>query len=535
MADKIRVAAYCRVSTEKDEQLNSLKTQKEYFTQYIINHDGWILENVYADEGVSGTSTKRRTEFNRMIMDAKNKKIDLILTKEVSRFARNTVDTLYWTRELKYNGVGVIFINDNINTMDSEGEFRLTIMASVAQEESRKTSERVKWGQRRRMEQGVVFGRDLLGYFVRDGKLIINPDEVETVRLIYHKFLNESKGTYVIARELYESGIYAKRVKEWNNIVILRVLRSEKYVGDLLQKKTYTPDYLTHQKKYNKNRDDMVYIKDNHEPIIDRETWDAVQAELKRRSPDDDRKSRHSNRYWCSGKIKCGECEASFVSRTKKKNEYKAWRCYSGSRHGTEKEDSQGNMVGCNNFAVNEKVLLFCVGYVIDYIMDNKDEIINELMRDITEMKKRTAADIIDTSDYSNKIKAIEDKKMNIINLRAEGEINKKDFTAMNGRYDEEIKAIERQIKEAESKNSITQTQVDNLQLYVAEIENLLDIENSDGREAIYHEMLKKIVVYNDKILDIHLNCLPTPIKIKYSVKGRLDNYKVLVEDIGIV
>ena len=168
-------------------------------------------------------------------------KFNLILTKEVSRFARNTVDTLSYTRKLKEAGVGVIFTIDNIDTRDSDGELRLTIMASLAQEESRKTSERVKWGQQRRMEQGVVFGRDMLGYTVKNGNLFINPEEVPVVKAIFHKYTNEGKGAHVIARELIEECLRPKRISLWSNTVILRVLRNEKYVGDLCQKKHLPP------------------------------------------------------------------------------------------------------------------------------------------------------------------------------------------------------------------------------------------------------------------------------------------------------
>ena len=195
---KKNVAAYCRVSSDKEDQANSLVSQRSYFQQYIENNPEWSLVEVYYDDGISGTSTKKRVGFNRMVEDAYAGKIDLILTKEISRFARNTVDTLSITQQLKSVGVGVIFINDNINTLHSEDELRLTIMASIAQEESRKTSERVKWGQTRQMEKGVVFGRDMLGYRVENGQLYIVPEEAEIVRLIFHKYLQEQKGTNTI-------------------------------------------------------------------------------------------------------------------------------------------------------------------------------------------------------------------------------------------------------------------------------------------------------------------------------------------------
>ena len=172
----IRVAAYCRVSTDKLDQANSLESQQRYFNEYIARNPLWELYEIYVDEGITGTNTFKREDFNRMIKDGKDGKFDLIITKEVSRFARNLLDSIAYTRELREYGIRLIFLNDNIDTDQPDHEFRLAMMASLAQEESRKTSERVKWGQRRRMEQGVVFGRDMLGYDVRDGKLIVNEE-----------------------------------------------------------------------------------------------------------------------------------------------------------------------------------------------------------------------------------------------------------------------------------------------------------------------------------------------------------------------
>ena len=252
-----------------------------------------------------------------MIACAKNGELDLIVTKEISRFARNTLDSISYTRELKKLGVGVIFMNDNINTLDGDAELRLAIMSSIAQEESRRTSERVKWGQKRQMEQGVVFGRSMLGYDVTDGKMTVNPDGAEVVRLIFQKFVQEGKGTHVIARELREAGINPMRVKEWSNTVILRLLRNEKYCGDLVQKKTYTPDYLSHDKKYNKGQEEFVILKDHHEPIISRELFNEANRILDERSDSMKGKSKHSNRYPFSGKIKCGCCGSSYVARYK--------------------------------------------------------------------------------------------------------------------------------------------------------------------------------------------------------------------------
>lgn len=327
----LRVAAYCRVSTDREEQSNSFESQREFFREWIARNPEWELVEIFADEGISGTGTRKRKEFNRMIAAAKEGKIDLILTKEVSRFARNTVDTLQFTRELRKIGVHVLFLNDNIHTQDPSAELRLTIMASVAQEESRKTSERVKWGQKRRMEQGVVFGRDLLGYRVKNGKLTVHEDEAEIVRLIFSMFLNEGKGAYVIAGELAATGVpTAPHMKGWSGVNILRILKNEKYCGDLVQKKTYTPDYLSHEKKYNRGEEELVELRDHHEAIVSRETFEKAQEELRRRTALKQKKARHSGTYPLSGKVICGECGSVMVARSKPRRDgsrYLAWRC----------------------------------------------------------------------------------------------------------------------------------------------------------------------------------------------------------------
>ncbi|MFR8333098.1 MAG: recombinase family protein [Oscillospiraceae bacterium] len=280
----IKVASYCRVSTDKDDQANSFEAQQRYFKEYIERQPDWELYDVYADEGITGTSTKKRAAFHRMIHDAHMGRFRLILTKEVSRFSRNILDTIAYTRELRQLGVGVLFMNDGINTLDPDAELRLSIMGSIAQEESRKTSTRVKWGQTRQMERGVVFGTSLLGYDVKDGKISINPEGAELVKLIFQKYGIEKKGTTVIAREMREAGFRTYRGNsKWSNSHIIKILKNEKYVGDLIQKKTYTPDYLTHAKKYNHGEEALVVIQNHHPPIIDRELWNTVQAELKKK------------------------------------------------------------------------------------------------------------------------------------------------------------------------------------------------------------------------------------------------------------
>ncbi len=368
---KKKVAAYCRVSTDGEDQANSFENQCRFFRQYIERNPDWELYEIFADEGISGTSTKKRREFNRMIVCAKNGDFDLILTKEISRFARNTLDSIFYTRDLKKHGVGVIFLNDNINTLDSDAELRLAILSSIAQEESRRTSERVKWGQKRQMEQGVVFGRSMLGYDVKNGQMSINEEGAKVVRLIFYKFAEEGKGTHVIAREMQEAGISPMRAQKWQNTVILRILRNEKYCGDLVQKKTYTPDFLSHEKKYNRGQEEFVIIRGHHEPIISRELFDRANRILDARALSQKGKAKYSGRYPLSGKIKCGRCGASYVARYKTRKDgsrYKAWRCGQAASHGRFHLDKSGNPVGCQGMSIRNEEAVHILSLVFGQV-----------------------------------------------------------------------------------------------------------------------------------------------------------------------
>lgn len=538
MKNKLRVAAYARVSTEKDDQANSLASQKNYFADYIGRQSDMELSNVYFDEGISGTQTKKRSGFNQMIQDALNGNFNLILTKEVSRFARNTVDTLFYTRELKKAGVGVVFTIDHIDTRQSDGELRLTIMASLAQEESRKTSERVKWGQQRRMEQGVVFGRDLLGYRVKNGMLSINPEEVPVVKAIFHKYTNEGKGVHVIARELIEEGLRPKRISLWSDTVILRILQNEKYVGDLCQKKTFTPDYLTHKKKYNRGEEEKIYIKDHHEAIIDRDLWNRTQAERKRRSLSAAQKSRHSSRYWCSGKICCGECGSRFVSRTKKlkKGTYKAWRCYRAANHGILKKDADGKEIGCNNNSINEKALLACMKYCVNLVCQNRKQLREEILSSIQAVCGGSATEI-GGDKIRKKMEAIEEKKRKSFDAMLEGLLTKEDLKKQTEWYDSELSRLQMLLEENEQYNR-QYSKKDK----IAELEKTLDeiLSFREDNEMLYREILEKIVVCRDaergdKRLVVWFKSLPAGICLRIKSAGMGEEYHTEILEWGFV
>lgn len=327
--DKLRVCAYCRVSTELAAQVGSFENQVRYFRNYISTHEGWVLTEIYSDEGRSGTSVKGREGFRRMIADAERGLFDRIITKEISRFARNTVDALIYVRRLRELGIGVTFIGDGIDTLLPEGELRLTLISGIAQEESRRTSERVKWGQRRRMEQGVVFGRDMLGYEVHGGKLYINAAEAETVRYIFNLYTNSGLGMQSIAKRLDSEGIRPKLSGKWSSASVRKILKNEKYAGDLIQGKSFTADHLTHKRKRCRDSACLTVLKDHHEGIVPREIFEKAQQLMSERTHLTDG-GRYSARYWCSGKIVCA-CGSKFVCRSKRLGGRvsRSWRCSS--------------------------------------------------------------------------------------------------------------------------------------------------------------------------------------------------------------
>ena len=521
---KKKVAAYCRVSTDNDDQANSFESQQRYFRQYIERNPDWELYAIFADEGISGTNTKKRKEFNRMIACAKNGDFDLIITKEISRFARNILDSIFYTRDLKKHGVGVIFLNDNINTLDGDAELRLAIMSSIAQEESRKTSERVKWGQKRQMEQGVVFGRSMLGYDVKDGKMTINEDGAKIVRLIFHKFVDEGKGTHVIARELREEGINPMRVKEWSNTVILRVIRNEKYCGDLVQKKTYTPDFLSHEKKYNRGQEEFVILKDHHEPIISRELFDKANRILDAKSLSQEGKAKHSNRYPFSGKIKCGRCGASYVARYKTRkdgSQYKAWRCFEGAKHGSPHIDKAGNQVGCSGTSIRNEEAIHIMYLVCKQLTIDRQKIADNLIKTI---QKVISLDMTgaDTNTLEEKKEAAQKKRTDLIDLYTSGDIDRDEFTALRAKYDAEINSLKSMMESMEKQQIVIAKQKELME----DIKNAVDelIGGIEYEDEFYTQLLDKMVINDRENIDVYLNLLP--LKWSYTVAGSINCLK---------
>ncbi|WP_035287954.1 recombinase family protein [Clostridium sp. KNHs214] len=371
------MAAYCRVSTDQLEQLSSYEAQVNYYTTYIENHPDYECAGIYADEGISGTNTKKREQFNKMIEDCKAGKIDMIITKSISRFARNTLDTLNYVRMLKEHGVGVLFEKENINTLDSKGEVLLTILSSLAQDESRSISENSTWGIRRKFEQGKVFvnHKKFLGYDKdEEGNLIINEKQAKIVRRIYKDYL-DGKGSNRIARELEDEGVPNWNGKaKWYESSIRKMLSNEKYKGDALLQKTYTVDFLTKKRVENNGEVPQYYVEESHPAIIDRDMWEAVQLEIERRKAFAEKYGISKLDYASpnnpfAGKIICGCCSSPFGRKVWNSNDERfrkiIWRCNNKYRVKGEK--------GCKNKHIDDRVLHQTFINVFNAMIENRD------------------------------------------------------------------------------------------------------------------------------------------------------------------
>lgn len=429
-----RVAAYARVSTDNDEQLSSFDAQMDYYTRHIKSNPAWTFVEVYTDEGISATSTKKRDGFNRMISDGINGKIDLIITKSVSRFARNTVDSLTTVRQLKEKGVEVYFEKENIYTLDSKGELLITIMSSLAQEESRSISENVTWGQRKRFADGKVsmpYGQ-FLGYEKgEDGIPKIVEKEASVVRMIY-KFFLEGKTPTGIAKHLTTHKILTPAGKEiWQQSTVLSILKNEKYKGDAMLQKSFTVDFLTKEKKVIKGEIPQYYVENSHPAIITPEVFDLVQHEFNKRK---NVKGYKTGGECFSGKIICGECGSFYGSKvwhSTSKYRRVIWQCNAkfknnkkcGTPHLYEDTLKQAFLSSFNSLLENKEEILQGYEAIIQALTDtskldkksvklqSETEVVNELLQKCVEENAHSA---LDQSEYEERYKALAERYENI-------------------------------------------------------------------------------------------------------------------------
>jgi len=370
---KLRVCAYCRVSTDNEEQLSSYEAQVSHYTDYIKRNQEWDFGGIFADEGISGTNTKKRVEFNRMIDDCMAGKIDMVITKSISRFARNTLDTLQYVRQLKEKGITIFFEKENVNTLDSKGEFLITLLESLAQEESSNISQITRMGIAYRFQEGkvIVNHNRFLGYTKDDnGELIIVPEQAEIIKRIYREFM-EGKSPYKIATNLQRDGIITgSGGSRWYDSTVNKILKNEKYMGEALLQKTFTVDFLTKKRVKNNGQAAQYYVENSHPPIVSKEEFAAVQIEFERRANmrgySKTGKSKFTSDYAFSGKLFCQNCGSKF-RRTKwgkGKNQQIVWICINHQMGGNE---------ACNMKTVKEKALEQAFLRVMNRLIGSKE------------------------------------------------------------------------------------------------------------------------------------------------------------------
>lgn len=468
----------------------------------------------------------------------------MILTKEVSRFSRNIKDFLNILYDLMDHNVSIYFLAEDLTTEIPADLTKITQLIVKAQDESEKTSKRVQWGQERKMRKGVVFGRkEMYAYrIVKDenGKqhFVIVEDEADVVRAIFNWFAS-GDGTHTIARRLEQQGKKTQRYKNgWTNTVILRMLRNEKYVGDLLQGKTYTKDPLSHKKLYNRGDRNMYYIKDHHpdEAIIDRELWDKVQRILEEKAPSEEVKAKHSNRYWTSGKIYCGLCGGRYVSyRKKQKNTaYKAWVCFENHARGQYKQKildtGEVTYVGCNALRVNDRVLKNALfDLITEVIKPQKESIIASFKAELEKehkpqnTKKEIAKLQKETFDLDNKIQTWFEQM-----VEADGQDDKERFKRMIDKHSIRLADMRKQLADLESKGDDIDDATAFINNCIADLEKIVSLQDDEINEGLFERITKKIVVYPLNVLELHLSFLTSPIRLQYQTSGKGDYYKTI-------
>lgn len=495
---KRKVAAYARVSTDQEEQLTSYEAQVDYYTKYIKSKPEWEFVQVYTDEGITATNTKKRDGFKQMIEDAIAGKIDLIVTKSVSRFARNTVDSLTYIRKLKEAGVECYFEKENIYTFDGKGELLITIMSSLAQEESRSISENVTWGQRKSFSDGKVhlaYAR-FLGYEKgENGKPKVIPDEAKVVKLIYRLFL-DGMTACSIAQELEKAEIpTASKKGKWSVSTVLSILRNEKYKGDALLQKSFTVDFLEHKKKKNEGEVQQYYIENSHEAIVEPEEWEQVQIELERRIKF---KGAYSSSSLFSSKLICEDCGGFYGRKVWHSNsEYKRyiWQCNNKFKKGKSK---------CQTPTLDEETIkqMFYIAY--NQLMSNRERIIQDC--------KEMSSSLVDLEELEIEIQKqqaemtiIADRVKTFVEDYASSKLSQSDFdkkyNELKTKYDKTSTKYQELVKLKEHR--ISQSKAFNLFIKSLAEKPLVLNEWDNSCWALF---VDKAIVHKDKSITFNFN-----------------------------
>jgi len=483
---KLKVAAYCRVSTDSDEQATSYEVQIEHYTNYIQNNLEWELAGIYADDGITGTNTKKRDEFNRMIQDCMEGKIDMIITKSISRFARNTLDCLKFIRQLKDKNIPVFFEKENINTMDSKGEIMLTIMASLAQQESQSLSQNVKLGIQYRYQQGEIQinHNRFLGYTKDDNKqLVIDPEGGEIVKRIYREYL-EGASLLQIARGLEAEDVLTAAGKaKWRPETLKKILQNEKYIGDALLQKTYTLDFLSKKRVKNNGIVPQYYVENNHEPIIPRDLYMQVQEEMARRtnirSGKGEKKRVYSSKYALSSIVYCGDCGDIYRRVHWNNRGYKSivWRCVS-------RLEEKGS--DCTSPTINEEMLQNAVVKAINELLGNKESFLQALQDNIATILNGENDNATDDIDG----KLIDLQKQLLKQVKSKND------------YNEVADEIYR-LRELRQNALVENTEQEGKRQRIAEMKEFLNAQLfkiAEYDEQLVRRLIEKVTVFDEKL-----------------------------------
>ena len=508
---KRKVAIYARVSTEHEAQINALENQIQYYDNILEQHPEWELVGRYVDEGITGTSVKKRKNFLRMMEDAKNGMFSLILTREVSRFARNTVDTLQETRKLKSYGVEVYFTEDNIRTSDdTDGELRLTLMATLAQNESKKTSVRVKAGQKISFENGVLYGNgNILGYDRVGRELVVNPEQAETVKMIFNMY-HDGMGCKQIAYELEKRGrVTSTGLTHWQPGTISRLLRNSFYCGKIVYRKQYVPDYLEQKRINNYDEVDKIEITGKHEPIVSEELFNDCQRRLDAKTVNRLR-GKHAINPPKSAYARILKCQCGSNFERRKWHKYKDGRirygfeCYKQKNHGSYRTRLKKGLdtTGCCTTKMFPEWKLKIVSHwLFNDLWKERDKIINRAI----EMLNATIKDenVVDYTDevkeLNKKRKKYEEKLSNLVELRVEGDISKEVYEEKKGVFKKQIEYIDSELLKRDVKNSAIVSNVKTqIQLLTDLLEKKYDVISGDIPEDIVETFIDQIVVHDD-------------------------------------
>ena len=498
----LRVTFYARVSTDQDEQINSLENQVQYYTELIQSRPNWRFVPGYVDEGISGGSTKKRDNFNRMIRDAKAGMFDFIITKEISRFSRSTLDSIRYTQELLDYNVGVFFQNDNINTLDTDSEFRLVIMAGVAQDEIRKLSERLKFGFRQAIKNGHVLGNDkLYGYDKKDCVLTVNEEEAEIIRIIFDLYGNQRLGTRTISKRLMELGYTSREGNAFNTLTIRHILENPKYKGWYCGNKSQSVDYRTKRNVLLDESEWVTYPDPSIPAIVSEELWNRANALYKRRR--EEMKSHSSglsfhNRYPYSTKIYCEEHGTTFhrqVIQTKK-GQQEVWQCKVYRSHGR---------AACSAPQIRSSDLDFILSDIFKELIRDKQKIIDSLVTVLTNIPKEVDYGKL-RCQVENEMDDLERKKNRLLDLSIAGALTVEEFKERND-------AFNAQILECQGKLTAIRQEEENQsseELVIPAIRQALDEAlrfTGEIDTALVATILDKVVVKKESTKDdIHLD-----------------------------